>query len=277
MGTSTSVCGGSSERFKENIQPITYGLSDVLKLNPVFFNWKQEYMPGESDKRQVGLIAEEVAGVLPELVGLDSQGLPVNVDYPKVSAVLIKAIQELNIKLDSLTNANATNTSANNAELSQDSPFISQISHYVIAFFENLGVKITQGIVELKNLVADVIFAKEIHTEKLCVDDVCVDKEQLKALLLQAGGKSNPEGQANGAGVQPVTGNAEPVVEPEPEPSPQPSPGGAPAAAGAGEVGAGGVITPPTETPAESAPAVEPVPAPVPETPPEIVPEQPQN
>ena len=92
LSTSTTACNPSSLRFKENIANLSYGLADVLKLRATSYTYKPGMLiPGN----QVGFIAEEVATVIPEVVGFDAQGLPANIDYAKLTPVLTKAIQQL--------------------------------------------------------------------------------------------------------------------------------------------------------------------------------------
>ena len=56
----------------------------------------------------------------------------------------------------------------------------------VLSFLQSMGVEITKTYTRITSL-----FIGDVHVEnKLCVDDVCVDKGQLKALLIQAGGSS---------------------------------------------------------------------------------------
>jgi len=84
----------SSARFKDNIRDTKYGLSDVMKMRSVMFEYKSD---GRTD---VGVIAEEMEEVIPEIVNKDKDGLPENVGYEKLSAVLVKAIQELKTIVD---------------------------------------------------------------------------------------------------------------------------------------------------------------------------------
>ncbi|MBI5466413.1 MAG: DUF5011 domain-containing protein, partial [Candidatus Kerfeldbacteria bacterium] len=97
LATSTSGCTGSSLRFKENINDLSYGLSDVGRLRPVSFTYKEGM--GASGP-QIGFIAEEMVGVIPEVVGYDREGRPANIDYAKLAPLLIKAVQELSVKVD---------------------------------------------------------------------------------------------------------------------------------------------------------------------------------
>ena len=78
----------SSIRWKENVRTLEDPLALVAQLRGVRFDWKEG---GESD---VGVIAEEVAQVLPELVEFDDDGQARGVHYAKLVAVLIEAIKD---------------------------------------------------------------------------------------------------------------------------------------------------------------------------------------
>jgi hypothetical protein len=69
----------------------------VNKLRPVQFEWKN-LLPG---KKQIGLIAQEVAEVLPEIAVPDDSGMW-SMNYSGVIPVLVKAIQELSAKVAAL-------------------------------------------------------------------------------------------------------------------------------------------------------------------------------
>jgi len=96
-----AACSTSSQRFKDNIQSISYGLAAVLNLHPVSFTYKPEMNVSTSTK--LGFIAEEMRQVIPEVVNLDQQGLPSGIDYPTLTAVLAKSIQELNQKVENIS------------------------------------------------------------------------------------------------------------------------------------------------------------------------------
>ena len=57
----------SSKRWKTNIKPIKGALDTIKDLRGVSFDWK------ESGKKDIGLVAEEVAKVIPEVVSFDEQ------------------------------------------------------------------------------------------------------------------------------------------------------------------------------------------------------------
>jgi len=87
----------SSARYKENILPYTRGLTTVSAMAPVTFNGI-----GESITR-AGFIAEDFDALgLTEFVNYNAEGQPDSIDYPNITALLVKSIQELSAQVDSL-------------------------------------------------------------------------------------------------------------------------------------------------------------------------------
>ena len=86
---------------KQNIQTIGYGLSEILKMNPVWFDYIDEYKNyGES--RQNGNIAQEMETIIPEAVFTTPSTGKMGINYDQLHAVYIKAIQELKAEIDAL-------------------------------------------------------------------------------------------------------------------------------------------------------------------------------
>jgi hypothetical protein len=89
------VC--SSMRWKTNITPITGALDKVKRLRGVYYDWKAD------GKHNIGLIAEEVAEVIPEVVMYEKNGKDANaLDYARLAALLIEAIKEQQKEIDEL-------------------------------------------------------------------------------------------------------------------------------------------------------------------------------
>ena len=85
--TSTDYNSASDINLKENIQPIENPIDKVLQINGVSFDWK------ETGRSSMGVIAQEVERVLPELVsGVDSK----TVNYNGLIGLLIEVVKELN-------------------------------------------------------------------------------------------------------------------------------------------------------------------------------------
>lgn len=106
----------SDRRLKENIIPIDSALSKIDKLNGVYFNYTnnaREYNPNFGEGRQVGLIAQEVQSVLPEVIkfapfDFNSDGSSISgenyltLNYDKVIPLLLQGIKELKSELDAV-------------------------------------------------------------------------------------------------------------------------------------------------------------------------------
>ena len=79
----------SSIRWKTNIQPIQGALDMIQRLRGVRFNWKS------GGKEDVGLVAEEVGQVVPEIVTYEKNGKDAqSLDYTRLVPVLIQGIKE---------------------------------------------------------------------------------------------------------------------------------------------------------------------------------------
>ena len=93
----------SDESVKENIRPIGYGINDIMKMNPVWFEFKEEFKDYGTG-RQNGNIAQELEAIIPEAVFLTPQTNRKGIEYGQLHAVYIKAIQELSAQNTSLIN-----------------------------------------------------------------------------------------------------------------------------------------------------------------------------
>src|SRR5205085_10656425 len=77
----------SSNRFKDDVEPMDKASEAILGLQSVTFRYKQELDP--EGIPQFGLVAEEVEKVNPDLVVRDEQGKPYTVRYEAVNAMLL--------------------------------------------------------------------------------------------------------------------------------------------------------------------------------------------
>jgi hypothetical protein len=104
---STGTWGTSDARFKENIQPMTGLLAKVGQLRPVTFTWKKDAFPAKDNPgEQIGLIAQEVEKVYPELVHTDARGYKA-VAYDKLGVLLLGAVKDLKAENEALKAQNA--------------------------------------------------------------------------------------------------------------------------------------------------------------------------
>ncbi|MGE5087207.1 MAG: tail fiber domain-containing protein, partial [Bacillota bacterium] len=95
----TQICGGagctssSDRRLKENIQPLTNSLEKILQLNAVEYDYKDKVRFG--DKHQIGVIAQDVEKVFPEVVITDRKTTLKSVAYDHLVAPIIESIKAL--------------------------------------------------------------------------------------------------------------------------------------------------------------------------------------
>lgn len=91
------VFAGSDLRLKKNVTPITDALSKVLQIEGVRFEWNPD-APGApaNGTPQAGVIAQEVAAAMPELVRADRDTGMLAVEYSKMVSYLVAAIKDLN-------------------------------------------------------------------------------------------------------------------------------------------------------------------------------------
>ena len=96
--TATSWTAQSDERLKDITGTITDAVQSVQSLRPVRYTLKTD----QDKTMRVGLIAQDVQKVLPEVVDVDAEG-HLGVRYSEVVPLLVAAIQELKAMNDTLT------------------------------------------------------------------------------------------------------------------------------------------------------------------------------
>jgi hypothetical protein len=100
IGNNLTVTGtiteNSSIRYKENVETIKYGLDKVLQMRGVTYDKK------DNGVKEMGVIAEEIYEVLPEVVLKNEEGEIDSVSYGRITAVLIEAIKDLKKEIEEL-------------------------------------------------------------------------------------------------------------------------------------------------------------------------------
>jgi hypothetical protein len=199
-GTGGTSCT-SDLRLKDNITDMESELSHIMALRPVTFNWK------DTTRDQVGnmgLIAQEVQSIYPNVVRTIYDDY-LGIDYTTLVVPTIKAVQELNLKVESLAIA----VDEENTKSFSD------------RFFENLFTKITTWLADAGNGIREMFAETFKAKDKICINETCVTELQLQMLL-------------ENANIAPVVPEPEPTPEmtPEPEstdtpeePIPEPIPG----------------------------------------------------
>lgn len=90
----------SSKRFKEEIKPMDQASEALFALKPVSFRYKKDIDPAGTS--QLGLVAEDVEKVNPDLVVRDKDGKPHSVRYEQVNAMLLNEFLKEHRKVEKL-------------------------------------------------------------------------------------------------------------------------------------------------------------------------------
>jgi hypothetical protein len=98
QGTTNSTGGYysvSDERWKTNLKQLENTIPGILHLNGYSFNWRKDKFPDLNfdNSTQIGLIAQDVEKVFPELVRSDEKGYKA-VNYDKLVVILLEGMKE---------------------------------------------------------------------------------------------------------------------------------------------------------------------------------------
>lgn len=145
----------SDARRKENVVTLDSALADIRKLRTVSYDFI-----GDKDSSSIGFIAQEVEDIYPSLIVRNPNGY-LTLSYAGLTPMLTRAIQELDINIADVTSLTG------------------EVGTTLIEAIRNWLADATNGIQN--------IFAKRVTTEELCVEDVCVTRDQFLQLLENAG------------------------------------------------------------------------------------------
>ena len=101
VGGDVVAYASSDKRLKDNIKNIENPIQKVQKLNGVTWDWNSNADELQQSLPNVGVIAQEVEEVLPQLVHNRDNGFK-GVDYAKLTGLLIEAIKEQQKQIDEL-------------------------------------------------------------------------------------------------------------------------------------------------------------------------------
>jgi hypothetical protein len=88
----------SDARLKTNIRNLNYGLSAIMKMRSVQYNWKE----GIDRDMKIGFLAQDLRKVIPEVVVGDEAKENLAVNYIELIPVLVNAIKEQQQQIDLL-------------------------------------------------------------------------------------------------------------------------------------------------------------------------------
>lgn len=94
----------SDKRWKRDIQKLEGSLNRVMKLQGVQYKWKQEEYPEMNfpNGQQIGLIAQDVEKIIPEVVNESADGYK-SLDYAKLVSILVESIKEQQDQIETLS------------------------------------------------------------------------------------------------------------------------------------------------------------------------------
>jgi len=118
-GFMTGIWTTSDKRYKKQIEPLEDVLTKISKLNGYTYSYRPEEFPhkGFDNRAHIGLIAQELKEVYPELVREDTKGYYA-VNYEGLIPVLLEAIKELKALVETNTQAQQGNGNTSGFEKS---------------------------------------------------------------------------------------------------------------------------------------------------------------
>jgi hypothetical protein len=156
---SSCITTESDRRIKNIIGDTEYGIDDLMDVQVYDFS----YITDPLSRTRTGVIAQELYDIFPDVVEKGDNGETLSddsivwtVDYSRLSPMIIRAVQDLHIQLQSIENS-----------FSEQNSFVDNI----IAWLGDM----TNGIQN--------IFTKRITTEELCVEDICVTRDQFLQMI----------------------------------------------------------------------------------------------
>lgn len=130
-----------------------------MALRPVTFHFNDDL----SDEEHIGFIAEEVFGIDPRLVQLNQDGLPDALRLGEFLPLIVKSIQELNLKIENLGLGSTTSTSTSTVTVADGSGIIDTLLY--------AGMRLFQDSVKFVEVVAERIITNEIRTKTIQITD----------------------------------------------------------------------------------------------------------
>jgi hypothetical protein len=128
--TGTFYSSGSSIEYKEDVEPYTPPEGALMSLKPVQYQYKDAWKDfgkrysGNSSK-QLGFVAEDVAKILPELAVTkteDGKEVVRNVDYEKLTVLLVSEVQSLRKEVNDLKRSGANNSRPSSTNTKSSNP-----------------------------------------------------------------------------------------------------------------------------------------------------------
>jgi hypothetical protein len=183
------ICTPSSLQYKEVLKDWSFDREKFLSIPTRSFRWQEEKLTNlgiSLDGESLGFIAEEVDQMMPDLARYNSEGQPIGIKTDLLPFYLfetIKSQQKEIYELKLAINQNG-NLTQNDQELT-NSQSVNSLTETIKQVLASLGLAIENGIAKVKELFADRITTKQICIEGDDSETICLDKSQLKELLMK--------------------------------------------------------------------------------------------
>lgn len=157
-GTATvSYSTTSDQRLKENIVNTHYGLSDLMNIQVSDF----DFISDPNHQTVNGFIAQQLNQIYPDAVNIggdDPNKNPWSVDYGRLTPLIVKSIQEMDIKVEAIPTLT-------------DQTLYTKIADFL------------RGIAERGEAAVHLITADKVQSSQFCAGSTCMDEIQLKEVL----------------------------------------------------------------------------------------------
>jgi len=99
--TAPDFIATSDERLKDIIEPISGALDKVCAIDGFIYKWNNKAPSKDTVTRQVGVSAQDVQAVLPEIVEEGADGF-LQLSYDRLIPLLVESIKELRAEVEEL-------------------------------------------------------------------------------------------------------------------------------------------------------------------------------
>ncbi len=187
------ITDSSDIRLKRDISPLASkeALDSILKLQGIHYYWRDAERYG--GELQLGFVAQDVEPVIPEVVKTDDEGYK-SIQYGKLTALLVEGIKEQHEQVMGLSKQmEEVQAKLQELELEVDPAGDLELNQWTEeGIVELIGSRLKELLASLTGTIqagGEWMFGKikteQIRTDELCVEDVCVTRDQLKELLEQ--------------------------------------------------------------------------------------------
>ncbi len=139
---SNGIQESSDKRFKKDIEPLDGALENILKLEGVTYSWRKDEFPNRNfgTDKEIGVIAQELEKVYPELVATDTEGYK-SVQYSHLVPVLIEAIKDQQELIQSLE-SNVDNLKADLSSVLENNKMLTNQFETLISKIESINLDV---------------------------------------------------------------------------------------------------------------------------------------